>query len=175
MSINCRIILNQEIIWSVNVVPLSGDVLSLQVLWVSQGWRSGVEELGHEFSAGPRLQTQRVCGATWLRKCQLGDQNRQIRQTWNPECVYVCVQYGVTNVQPMALKRSLFIWSPHTSLFTHVRVAFNLVQLLIIINKCQQWQRKAPDEVTGIMTQLSTAVHFHYERAQSTGIVRMEI
>lgn len=160
-------------IWSVDVVPLSGDVLSQQVLWVSQGWRSGVEELGHEFGTGPRLQTQRICGATWLCKCQLGNQNRQVRQTWNPECV--CVQYGLTNVQTMALKISLFTWSPHTSLFTCVRVAFNMAQLLIIINKCQQWQRKAPDEMTGIMTQLSQAVHFHYERAQSTGIVTMEV
>ncbi len=60
----------------------------------------------------------------------------------------MCVQHGLTNVQTTALKISLFTWSPHASLLTCVRVAFNMAQWLIIINKCQQWQRKAPDEMT---------------------------
>lgn len=90
MNVHCGLFRNLVFVQSVDAVPLSDDVLSLQTLRVLQGWRSGVEELGHKFSAGPRLQTQRVSGATWLRKRQLGDQNKQVRQTWTQN-MCVCV------------------------------------------------------------------------------------
>lgn len=171
MNVHCGLFRNLVFVQSVDAVPLSDDVLSLQTLRVLQGWRSGVEELGHKFSAGPRLQTQRVSGATWLRKRQLGDQNKQVRQTWTQN-MCACLMWH--HKQIFTWKASLFIRSPHPSPFPHVRVPFNLAQLLIITNQCQQWQRKPPYERTGNMTQLAQGVHFHYEGAHSTDIVRIE-